>query len=239
MPLEDIEGSGKFPDDLNSAWPLGSDSPSEGDDHLRGIKNVIRNWAGTYGDGPLSDLLTAAFAPLVHTHVWADITDPPSEFPPEPHTHLAAEITDLADVFEAELAPYALLESPDFSGIPALDGEPLATQEFVVGEVHKTHLGVNNENYTLTLADIGRSVIMSNMTADRTITVPPSSSVAFPAGTRINIGNTSDTHKTTIAGGSGVIIASKDSLRTVAGGYAGATLELLGGNTWWLVGDLS
>jgi len=123
MPLEDIEGPGKFPDDLNSAWPLGSDTPSEGDDHLRGIKNVIRNWAGAYGDGPLSDLLTAAFAPLVHTHLWADITDPPASFPPEAHTHVAADVTDLDDV----LSVYAPLEAPELTGDAKVNDELIAS----------------------------------------------------------------------------------------------------------------
>jgi hypothetical protein len=43
MPLEDLTGTGKFIDDLNEAWPLGSDLPDAGDDHLRGIKQVLVN----------------------------------------------------------------------------------------------------------------------------------------------------------------------------------------------------
>lgn len=54
MPLEDLTGSDKYIGDLNAAWPLGSDSPSDGDNHLRGIKNVLRNWAAGYMDAPLA-----------------------------------------------------------------------------------------------------------------------------------------------------------------------------------------
>lgn len=43
MPLEDLTGTGKFINDLNEAWPLGSDLPDAGDDHLRGIKQVLVN----------------------------------------------------------------------------------------------------------------------------------------------------------------------------------------------------
>ena len=59
MPLEPIEGPGTHPDDLNTAWPLGTDSKNEGDNHLRGIKSVIANTliklTGGAVDGPLYD----------------------------------------------------------------------------------------------------------------------------------------------------------------------------------------
>ncbi len=43
MPLEDLTGPGKYIGDLVREWPLGIDPFAEGDDHLRGIKNVLRN----------------------------------------------------------------------------------------------------------------------------------------------------------------------------------------------------
>jgi microcystin-dependent protein len=43
MPLEDLEGPDKFVDALNRDWPEGSDVKSEGDNHLRGLKNVTLN----------------------------------------------------------------------------------------------------------------------------------------------------------------------------------------------------
>lgn len=43
MPLEDLVGSNKFINSLNASWPLGSDFPDAGDDHLRGTKNVLKN----------------------------------------------------------------------------------------------------------------------------------------------------------------------------------------------------
>ena len=42
MPLEDLTGSQTI-NNLNPAWPLGSDLPDAGDDHLRGIKNAVQN----------------------------------------------------------------------------------------------------------------------------------------------------------------------------------------------------
>jgi hypothetical protein len=41
MGLEDLTGT-KYVDDLNENWPLGSDEPASGDDHIRGIKNVLK-----------------------------------------------------------------------------------------------------------------------------------------------------------------------------------------------------
>jgi len=41
MALEDLTGT-KYIDDLNSANPAAGDNVSEGDDHIRGIKNVLK-----------------------------------------------------------------------------------------------------------------------------------------------------------------------------------------------------
>ena len=40
MALEDLTGT-KYIDSLNSSNPAAGDNVSEGDDHIRGIKNVI------------------------------------------------------------------------------------------------------------------------------------------------------------------------------------------------------
>lgn len=42
MPLETITTSSGV-EDLNVAWPLGADTTTEGDNHLRNIKQVLRN----------------------------------------------------------------------------------------------------------------------------------------------------------------------------------------------------
>ena len=41
MALEDLTGT-KYLDDLNSSNPAAGDDVSEGDDHIRGIKNVLK-----------------------------------------------------------------------------------------------------------------------------------------------------------------------------------------------------
>ena len=42
MALEDLTGSGKYIDDLVATNPAAGDDVSEGDDHIRGIKNVLK-----------------------------------------------------------------------------------------------------------------------------------------------------------------------------------------------------
>ena len=57
MPLENsppIEPPNvAYINDLNSEWPLGTDYPSDGDNHLRGIKNVLKRTFPTM-NGPLT-----------------------------------------------------------------------------------------------------------------------------------------------------------------------------------------
>jgi hypothetical protein len=67
MPLEDIESAGKYVSDLNPLWPLGTDEKRQGDNHIRGIKNVIQNTLVDGSDNPLSrplyeDYVTQFFA---------------------------------------------------------------------------------------------------------------------------------------------------------------------------------
>jgi hypothetical protein len=41
MPLEDLTGN-KYINSLVETWPAGTDKPDAGDDHIRGIKNVLK-----------------------------------------------------------------------------------------------------------------------------------------------------------------------------------------------------
>jgi hypothetical protein len=52
MALEDLTGS-KYIDALNASWPEGTDYRSAGDDHLRGIKNVLKKTFPSV-DGPIT-----------------------------------------------------------------------------------------------------------------------------------------------------------------------------------------
>src|SRR3954468_2997871 len=43
MALEDLVGTTKYISNLNPAWPIDDDFLDEGDNHVRGIKNVLKN----------------------------------------------------------------------------------------------------------------------------------------------------------------------------------------------------
>ena len=90
--------------------------------------------------------------------------------------------------------------------------------------------------YTFVLTDQGKLVTASNGSA-QTYTVPPNSSVAFPTGTTITVIGIGS-GKVTLAQGSGVTIASKDSEKAIDGQHASVTIIKTATDTWQLVGAL-
>jgi hypothetical protein len=88
-------------------------------------------------------------------------------------------------------------------------------------------INTQTANYTLVLADIAKRVQMNNSAA-RTITIPPNSSVAFPVGTRLDIGNI-NTGVLTIAGGAGVTVNGR---ALTLGQWETATVVQRAANTW-------
>jgi hypothetical protein len=66
MPLETITGPDAYVDDLNPDWPLGPDDASGGDNHIRGIKNVLLN------------TLPNVSGPITRTHTQLSVGSVPS-----------------------------------------------------------------------------------------------------------------------------------------------------------------
>ena len=89
--------------------------------------------------------------------------------------------------------------------------------------------------YTLVLLDAGKLVTLSNASAI-TLTVPPSSSIAYAIGTSINIVQTG-AGQVTVVGGSGVTVNATPSLKLRTQNSA-ATLLKVAADTWQLVGNL-
>lgn len=83
-------------------------------------------------------------------------------------------------------------------------------------------------NYTLALTDANKGINMSSST-DRTLTVPPNSSVAFPVGTQIVI-EIGGTGSVIIAPGSGVTLEGEPL--TISGQYSTFVLIKKAVNTW-------
>jgi hypothetical protein len=62
MATEDLTGAGKFIDDLVATNPVSSDLVSSGDEHLRGVKNVLKN-----SFGAVTGAVTATHTELNYT----------------------------------------------------------------------------------------------------------------------------------------------------------------------------
>jgi hypothetical protein len=58
-----LETNFDFPDSLNPANPADGDNISDGDDHIRGVKTVIRNFAQDFNGQPLDKAILAALFP--------------------------------------------------------------------------------------------------------------------------------------------------------------------------------
>jgi hypothetical protein len=92
-------------------------------------------------------------------------------------------------------------------------------------------------SYTLVLSDAGKIIDMNNASAI-TLTVPLSSTVNFPVGTRIDLVQ-SGAGQVTITGAAGVTINSKNAALNILGQWSAATLIQRSANLWVLVGDLA
>lgn len=97
-------------------------------------------------------------------------------------------------------------------------------------------------DYTLVLADAGKSV-EENSASATVVTIPPNSSVAFPTGTVIEICRIG-AGSVTITPGAGMTIpnrveAAGTSSRTIANQWSSASIRKRGADVWVLVGDIA
>lgn len=152
-----------------------------------------------------------------------------------PHTHLISDVAGL----QAALDEKALLNSPVFTGAPQGPTEAawanstlLANTAHVYATVSSSPENYQTANYTLALADTGKTVVMDNSAA-RTITVPPFSSVQFPVNTRIRLMQTG-TGALTVVAGSGVTVNSPTGLLGTGGRFVMCELWNVSQNIWVL-----
>jgi hypothetical protein len=92
-------------------------------------------------------------------------------------------------------------------------------------------------DYTLTLADAGRLVTMNGSTGTLTIAVPSDSSVAFPAGTHVDVARLGAA-AVRVTGAAGVTINATPGAN-LRSQFSAGTIILYASNTWLFVGDLS
>ena len=100
-----------------------------------------------------------------------------------------------------------------------------------------TRLLAQTSNYTLSLSDVGNTVIIDS-SLDTEVTVPANSSTAFVIGQRLEVIR-AGTGEVDIVGETGVIIRSKNDNKRISAQYSGALLIKTDTNTWLLIGDLT
>lgn len=101
-----------------------------------------------------------------------------------------------------------------------------------------TNFSSQTSSYSLSLDDVGRTVIVDSATPT-TVQIPLNSSLPFIVGQRLEIIRVGS-GEVSITGESGsVIINSKNNNKKIAAQYAGAVLIKTDTNTWLLIGDLT
>ncbi|MPM13893.1 hypothetical protein SDC9_60253 [bioreactor metagenome] len=92
-------------------------------------------------------------------------------------------------------------------------------------------------SHTLELTDAGKLILM-NLTAAGTLTIPANASVAFPVGTELELCQYG-AGALTVAAASGVTLVSLDSAVLFAGQYACAALKQIAADVWLLTGGVA
>jgi hypothetical protein len=141
-----------------------------------------------------------------------------------------AQTFTLAPVFSDAPGTRAALSLGSAALSAATDFEPAGT-----------YSGINHQTgatYTLVLGDLSQLIAMDNAGAN-VLTVPPHSSVAFPAKARIDL-TSLGAGQTAIAAGAGVTIESAGGNLKLRLQFSGASLvQTATLDTWLLIGDLA
>lgn len=105
--------------------------------------------------------------------------------------------------------------------------------------LQKTTLDANTQtaSYQIVLSDAIKLILMNVGTANN-LTIPLNSSVAFPIGTQICIGQYG-AGQTTIVATLGVTIRSSGGKLKLSGQYSMATIIKIGSDEWILSGDIT
>ena len=106
----------------------------------------------------------------------------------------------------------------------------------VYADLSKVVANVQTASYTLVLSDKGKAVEM-NAAAAVTVTVPVSTSVAFPLGTILEVLQYG-AGQVTLVGASGVSVKPPITITTRAQ-YSALSLRYRGGDEWVVGGDMT
>lgn len=195
------------------------------------------NWHNAAIAGSIVSIDPATFNNTVSTTVQTVTKDLDSAISSAAGTGIPNTLGDAAGdiiVFSADNTPAKLTKGSNYtflgvngSGTVAY-GDPRS-----VPQTANTQTGTT---YTLVLTDAGKLVTCSNAAAI-TLTVPPASSVAFPAGTVIDLAQYG-AGQLTIAQGAGVTVRTSSTLRLRTQWSAASLVLSATADQWFLVGDL-
>lgn len=119
-----------------------------------------------------------------------------------------------------------------FALAPTIDGDPID-----IGGSTVTTTSQSGTAYTYVLADANTLVEHTNAAAT-TVTIPPNSAVAFPAGTSIS-GRAYGAGQVTVTAGAGVTLRSRGGAFKSGGQYAEWTATKRATDEWIVTGDLT
>lgn len=131
----------------------------------------------------------------------------------------------------ADIGAIPIAEKGAGNGVATLNANSKVRAEQACSSIVTT-----TNNYTLTLEDAGKLIIMAANTA-LTLTIPASGTVDFPFGTEIEIAQTGG-GRVTISHQSGVTLLSHRGALSLAGLYAVACIKKVGQDLWLLGGAL-
>lgn len=187
---------------------------------------------------------------------YTSLANVPVSFVPSTHTHDAAEIT--AGTISAARLPAYVASVNGITGTPSIvaganvtvstsgssitilaeSGASVPGPQGPPGSFGDPQtISKKTASYTLQLADVGTLLTFSAATGTISVNVPPSSSVAWVAGSHVDVARLG-LATVQISGGGGVSVISAPStiLRDVG---SGGSLVYLGSDEWLLVGDLA
>jgi microcystin-dependent protein len=173
MPLEDLTGSNKYISNLVQTNPVGAtDFVSQGDDHIRGIKNVLLNTFPniTGGVTVTQDQINAIATPVIEMPIGmvADFagTNIPSGWLPLPFTASNVSRTTYAKLFAAIGVTWGTGDGSTTFGLPFVaDGGASLNHATAGGE---TSGSVKNHTHTVSAVGAAGGTIDITSGADTT-----------------------------------------------------------------------
>jgi hypothetical protein len=206
-----LDSGGRLPEDM---WL------AEGVKYRFVLKDSCDIQIGEYDDiAGINDISTETVA-------WSTITGTPT-------TLAGYGITD-AYTKTASDAKFAPIASPTFTGTPLIPDNDTVSTNWAVGyreapQVSKT------DNYTLVLADRGKSILMNG--TSKTLTIPANSAVAFPVGTVVIIVNVNSSALSIAITTDTLTLANSTTTGTRTLAQNGlATCVKIGGTSWLISG---